>query len=65
MKRAGIAEHRWLRRYRVRAFGKADEGKLRDLKHGITVDGVVRKSIDAELERAGRQCVAHHGAARG
>ena len=41
----------WLRRYRVRAFGKADEGKLRDLKHGITVDGVVYKSIDAELER--------------
>ena len=41
----------WLRRYRVRAFGKADEGKLKDLKHGITIDGVNYKSIDAELER--------------
>ena len=41
----------WLRRYRVRAFGKADEGKLRDLKHGITIDGVNYKSIDAGVER--------------
>ena len=41
----------WLRRYRVRAFGKADEAKLRDLKHGITIDGINYKSIDASLER--------------
>ncbi|MGC6534194.1 MAG: pseudouridine synthase [Parvibaculales bacterium] len=41
----------WLRRYRVRAFGRVDEGKLRDLKHGITIDGVNYKSIDAQLER--------------
>ena len=41
----------WLRRYRVRAFGKADEKKLHDLKHGITIDGVNYKSIEARLER--------------
>ena len=41
----------WLRRYRVRAFGKADEKKLKDLKHGITIDGVNFKSIEASLER--------------
>jgi len=41
----------WLRRYRVRAFGKADEAKLKELKHGITIDGVNYKSIDASLER--------------
>jgi 23S rRNA pseudouridine2605 synthase len=41
----------WLRRYRVRAFGKADEAKLKELKHGITIDGVNYKSIDATLER--------------
>ena len=41
----------WLRRYRVRAFGKADESKLKELKHGITIDGVNYKSIDATLER--------------
>lgn len=41
----------WLRRYRVRAFGRADEAKLKELKHGITIDGVNYKSIEATLER--------------
>ena len=40
----------WLRRYRVRAFGKADEGKIKDLKHGITIDGGVYRSIDASVD---------------
>lgn len=40
----------WLRRYRVRAFGRADEAKLASLKHGITIDGVNYKSIDATLD---------------
>ena len=40
----------WLRRYRVRAFGKADEAKLASLKHGITIDGVNYKSIEVSLD---------------
>ena len=41
----------WARRYRVRAYGKVEEDKLKSLKRGITVDGVHYKSIKAELER--------------
>ncbi len=41
----------WLRRYRVRAFGKADAARLADLKHGITIDGVNYRSIEASIER--------------
>ncbi len=41
----------WLRRYRVRAFGKADEARLAALKKGIEIDGVQYRSIDAHLER--------------
>ena len=42
----------WLRRYRVRAFGKADEARLAALKKGIEIDGVNYRSIEATLERA-------------
>jgi 23S rRNA pseudouridine2605 synthase len=41
----------WLRRYRVRAFGKADEARLVALKKGIEIDGVNYRSIEATLER--------------
>lgn len=41
----------WLRRYRVRAFGKADEARLAALKKGIEIDGVNYRSIEASLER--------------
>ena len=41
----------WSRRYRVRVLGDVDEGRLKDLRGGITVDGVRYKSIKAELER--------------
>ena len=41
----------WLRRYRVRAFGRADEARLKVLKKGIEIDGVNYRSIDASLER--------------
>jgi len=41
----------WLRRYRVRAFGKADEARLQGLKRGIEIDGVRYRSIEASLER--------------
>jgi 23S rRNA pseudouridine2605 synthase len=40
----------WLRRYRVRAFGKADEARLAALKKGIEIDGVNYRSIEATLD---------------
>ncbi len=40
----------WMRRYRVRAFGRVDAGALERLKRGITVEGVRYGPIEAELE---------------
>lgn len=42
----------WLRRYRVRAFGKLDETKLQSLTQGIAVDGVLYGAIEAMVERS-------------
>ncbi|HTJ64445.1 MAG TPA: pseudouridine synthase [Alphaproteobacteria bacterium] len=53
----GLARHLelpatgWVRRYRVRAFGRIDQAALDRLKKGITVDGVNYGRIEAELER--------------
>ena len=41
----------WLRRYRVRAFGSADAGRLESLKNGIEIDGVRYRTIEVDLER--------------
>jgi len=41
----------WSRRYRVRVLGHVDEGRLKSLKSGITVEGVHYKSIEAQLEK--------------
>ena len=41
----------WLRRYRVRAFGRADEDALADLAKGVTIDGVAYGPVLASLER--------------
>jgi 23S rRNA pseudouridine2605 synthase len=41
----------WLRRYRVRAHGRIQQGRLDELRHGITIDGVRYGPIDAQLER--------------
>ncbi|NOZ32464.1 MAG: rRNA pseudouridine synthase [Alphaproteobacteria bacterium] len=41
----------WARRYRVRAFGKIEQGRLDQLRHGITVDKVHYGAIQATLER--------------
>lgn len=40
----------WLRRYRARAFGKADDADFAKLKDGVTVDGVRFGPIEAKLE---------------
>mgnify|MGYP000580871976 CR=1 FL=1 len=41
----------WTRRYRVRAFGKADEAALARLKRGVEVEGVRYGPVDVKIER--------------
>jgi 23S rRNA pseudouridine2605 synthase len=41
----------WVRRYRVRAFGRIDQPALDRLKNGITIDGVVYGPIEATIGR--------------
>lgn len=41
----------WLRRYRVRAFGKIDQETLDSLTDGIAIDGVLYGAVEANLER--------------
>ena len=41
----------WLRRYRVRAFGKVTQEQLDSLKNGIEIDGIRYGAIEAKLER--------------
>lgn len=41
----------WTRRYRVRAYGLADEKALEGLKDGVTIGGTVYRSIEAVIER--------------
>lgn len=40
--------------YHVRTYGELDRQALKDLRNGITVDGVRYKSIDVEVERNSR-----------
>ena len=56
----------WLRRYRVRAYGKVTQDRLDGLKNGIAVDGVHYGAIEADARpRAGLQRLAHLCDARG
>jgi 23S rRNA pseudouridine2605 synthase len=41
----------WLRRYRVRVYGRVTQERLDGLKKGVTVDGVHYGPIEAVLER--------------
>lgn len=41
----------WLRRYRVRAHGRADPAKLEALKDGVTIDGMIYGAIEATVDR--------------
>lgn len=41
----------WLRRYRVRAFGRVTQADLDKLADGIAIEGVLYGAIEAELER--------------
>ena len=42
----------WLRRYRVRAYGRTTQEQLEGLRPGITIDGIRYGPIEATLERA-------------
>jgi 23S rRNA pseudouridine2605 synthase len=41
----------WLRRYRVRANGRATQDDLDRLKNGVTVEGIAYGPVDAKLDR--------------
>ena len=41
----------WLRRYRVRAYGKVKQEQLDALKDGVAVDGVFYGAVEATIER--------------
>jgi 23S rRNA pseudouridine2605 synthase len=41
----------WLRRYRVRAHGRIDQGALDALSQGVTIDGMVYGAVEAVLDR--------------
>lgn len=41
----------WVRRYRVRLFGKVTQDDLDKLQNGLTIDGVKYGPIEAKLER--------------
>lgn len=41
----------WLRRYRVRAYGKVTQAQLDELRGGVTVDGINYGAIEATLDR--------------
>jgi 23S rRNA pseudouridine2605 synthase len=42
----------WLRRYRVRAYGRVTQTELAQLAQGITVDGITYGPVEAVLDRA-------------
>ena len=42
----------WIRRYRVRAWGRIDQARLDALKDGVTVEGVRYGPIDARIDKA-------------
>ncbi len=41
----------WVRRYRIRAYGKTDQAALDDLAKGVTIEGVAYKPIKAKLDQ--------------
>lgn len=41
----------WLRRYRVRAFGKVTQADLDTLQDGVAIDGVLYGAIEATLDK--------------
>ncbi|HHI82652.1 MAG TPA: pseudouridine synthase, partial [Rhizobiales bacterium] len=50
-RRLELPQTGWLRRYRVRAFGKIDQQRLDKLENGITINGISYGAIKAKLDR--------------
>jgi 23S rRNA pseudouridine2605 synthase len=50
-RRLELPAHGWLRKYRVRAFGKLEQSDLDVLAKGVEVDGVRYAGIEAKLDR--------------
>lgn len=50
----------WIRRYRVRAYGKVDEAALASLADGVTVDGVRYGPMEATLDSAPNNNQGHN-----
>jgi len=50
-RRLELPETGWLRRYRVRVYGRPDEEQLAALENGVTIDGIAYGSIRAKLDR--------------
>lgn len=46
----------WTRRYRVRVHGTPTTETLRQLKKGMTIDGIHYGSVDAKIDREGTNC---------
>ena len=44
----------WIRRYRVRAYGRTNQAKLDELKKGVTVEGVAYGAVDAKIDKVTR-----------
>ena len=42
----------WIRRYRVRAYGKTDEAALAKIAKGVEIDGVKYGPVEARIEQA-------------
>ena len=56
-RRLELPQHGWLRRYRVRAFGRIDPPALAALSRGVTIDGIHYGPIEAALDsRKGDNC---------
>ncbi len=41
----------WLRRYRVRAYGRIPAHMIESVRNGITIDGVTYKDVEISIER--------------
>lgn len=41
----------WIRRYRVRAFGRIEEQALKKIENGVEIDGVRYGPVEAKIER--------------
>jgi 23S rRNA pseudouridine2605 synthase len=50
-RRLELPAHGWLRRYRVRAFGKLTQGDLDKLAKGVEIDGIRYAGIEAKLDK--------------